>query len=93
MKRLFLGSNKFQFVPEEIGELTQLVELDLRKNEIAILPNSLKKCVEIEHLNFGDNKLTELPQELITSLSKIRELYLYRNKIEALPEDMGVLRN
>ena len=91
MKRLMLGSNKFTEVPEEIGEMTQLVELDLRKNELAILPFGLRKCVNLEHLNLGDNKLTELPEELVRELGKLRELYMYRNKLDTLPDNLNLL--
>jgi len=93
MKRLMLGSNKFTEVPEEIGEMTQLVELDLRKNELAILPFGLRKCVNLEHLNLGDNKLTELPEELVRELGKLRELYMYRNKLDTLPDNLNLLVN
>jgi Leucine-rich repeat (LRR) protein len=61
------------------------------QNEIPEIPAALTACVKMETLNFGENKLTSLPEDLIGQFTELRELYLYRNKLESLPGDIGTL--
>jgi Leucine-rich repeat (LRR) protein len=91
MKRLCVGTNKLAVIPDEIASMEGLVELDVRKNELTEVPVSLGACKMLEHLNLGDNKITSIPEELITEFGCLRELYLYRNKLENLPADVGTL--
>lgn len=38
------------------------------------------------------NKITEVSPDLLTSLSHLKDLQLYRNKLTALPPEIGNLR-
>ena len=40
----------------------------------------------------GSNKIEHLPPEIVLSLSNLRELHLYKNKISSLPPEIGNLQ-
>lgn len=40
----------------------------------------------------GSNKITEVSPEVLTGLNNLKELQLFRNKISALPPEIGLLQ-
>ena len=40
----------------------------------------------------GSNKIEHLPPEIVLSLSNLRELHLYKNKISSIPPEIGNLQ-
>jgi len=77
-------------IPSEIGKLTQLISLNISKNEIDQLPSEIGKLVNLKVLNVSFNKLTGLPSE-IGNLLSLEELDLAFNKLKKLPETIGNL--
>lgn len=65
--------------------------LDLRGNALTALPKELSRCTALEVLHIGGNGIKEFEQELCVGLVNLKELYLYRNKIQALPLEVGKL--
>lgn len=60
LRNLFLGKNSIDFIPESIGDLQQLIVLDLWYNPISDLPNSMEKLrnlrsLDLSGLNFDDD--------------------------------------
>ncbi|CAN0527812.1 unnamed protein product, partial [Laminaria digitata] len=66
----------------------ELVVLDLRGNSLVALPSELSRCGKLEFLHVGGNKVTSFGPELCEGLRSLRELYLYRNKIDCLPPEV-----
>ncbi len=93
MKKLFLGLNQIAVLPENLGNLDQLVELDLSSNALESLPSSLAMLYELELLHLGNNKLLDFPASIFTNLKKLRELQLYKNKISVIPPEIGNLKS
>jgi Leucine-rich repeat (LRR) protein len=62
LKTLLLQFNKLTAVPDEIGTLTDLIELALYRNELETLPESLGSLVNLEKLWLNDNKASEKNQ-------------------------------
>ena len=48
-------------VPEEIGNLVNLEELDLEENGLETIPESIKKCKKLRLLCARDNYLMGVP--------------------------------
>ncbi|WMV53220.1 hypothetical protein MTR67_046605 [Solanum verrucosum] len=80
-------------LPEDIGSLSSLKELNLSGNNFEYLPRSIAQLGALEYLNLSDCKrLTQLPED-IGSLSSLKELNLsYCNIIDGgLLDNIGSL--
>lgn len=72
LKKLNVSSNALTGAPpSQIGQLKQLVELDLSNNRLTGLPAEIGQLKKLEVLNVSNNKLTGLPMEL-GSLTQLR---------------------
>jgi hypothetical protein len=96
---LDLTCGNMDILPPEIGQLTNLRELDLSgvggacNNRIKELPPEIGQLSNLQTLDLSWNfNLTKLPQE-IGQLSKLRILDLSINRIEELPPEIGYLTN
>ena len=67
-------------IPEQVFELPSLWRLDLRHNDIAIIPPALNKLSCLRYLLLKSNQLTEMPSEEILP-SSLEELDLRKNPI------------
>ncbi|XP_061850802.1 leucine-rich repeat and calponin homology domain-containing protein 1 isoform X1 [Colius striatus] len=65
LKVLIASNNKLGSLPEEIGQLKQLMELDVSCNEITALPQQVGQLKCLKELNVRRNYLEVLPQELV----------------------------
>uniref|UniRef100_A0A8C5TPH5 Leucine rich repeats and calponin homology domain containing 1 n=1 Tax=Malurus cyaneus samueli TaxID=2593467 RepID=A0A8C5TPH5_9PASS len=65
LKVLIASNNKLGSLPEEIGQLKQLMELDVSCNEITALPQQIGQLKCLKELNVRRNYLEVLPQELV----------------------------
>ncbi|XP_059335753.1 DISP complex protein LRCH3 isoform X2 [Ammospiza nelsoni] len=83
LKVLIASNNKLVSIPEEIGRLRQLTELDVSCNEIQTIPPQIGSLESLRDLNVRRNNLVRLPEEL-AELPLIR-LDFSCNKITAIP--------
>ncbi|XP_027703960.1 leucine-rich repeat and calponin homology domain-containing protein 1 isoform X3 [Vombatus ursinus] len=65
LKVLIASNNKLGSLPEEIGQLKQLMELDVSCNEITALPQQIGQLKSLRELNIRRNYLKVLPPELV----------------------------
>ena len=77
-------------LPATIGEMTQLVRLELARRNIGTLPVQIGQLTRLEFLDLGAASLTTLPTS-ITNLTALRTLRLGSNPIAELPADFGRL--
>jgi len=77
-------------LPESIGNLTALKNLNVYINQLTHLPKSIGNLIALENLNLGVNKLTTLPKG-IGNLIALKNLKLARNQLTHLPESIGNL--
>nr|XP_036869107.1 DISP complex protein LRCH3 isoform X2 [Manis javanica] len=83
LKVLIASNNKLVSLPEEIGLLRHLTELDVSCNEIQTIPSQVGNLEALRDLNVRRNHLVRLPEEL-AELPLIR-LDLSCNKITTIP--------
>uniref|UniRef100_A0A8C2DKI8 Erbin n=1 Tax=Cyprinus carpio TaxID=7962 RepID=A0A8C2DKI8_CYPCA len=85
---LKVDDNQLMYLPDTIGGLTTLDELDCSFNEIEALPSTIGQCVTLRTFAADHNLLTQMPPEM-GSLKNVTVLFLHSNKLETLPEEMG----
>uniref|UniRef100_A0A8C6R969 Leucine-rich repeats and calponin homology (CH) domain containing 3 n=1 Tax=Nannospalax galili TaxID=1026970 RepID=A0A8C6R969_NANGA len=83
LKVLIASNNKLVSLPEEIGHLRHLTELDVSCNEIQTVPSQIGNLEALKDFNVRRNHLVCLPEEL-AELPLIR-LDFSCNKITAIP--------
>ncbi|XP_074535444.1 DISP complex protein LRCH3 isoform X3 [Halichoeres trimaculatus] len=83
LKVLIACNNKLVSLPEELGQLRQLTELDVSCNEIQTLPSQVGQLEALRDLNIRRNHLVRLPPEL-ADLPLVR-LDFSCNKVTSLP--------
>ncbi|XP_051005762.1 DISP complex protein LRCH3 isoform X2 [Acomys russatus] len=83
LKVLIASNNKLVSLPEEIGHLRHLMELDVSCNEIQTVPSQIGNLEALRDFNVRRNHLVRLPEEL-AEVPLIR-LDFSCNKITAIP--------
>ena len=89
---LDLMNNQLTKLPPEIGQLSNLEQLNLSGNQLTELPPEITQLSNLPSLNLSRNQLTELPPE-IGQLSNLQSLYLNSNQLTELPPEIGQLSN
>jgi internalin A len=77
-------------LPESVGQLTQLQQLDVSDNQLTALPKSVGQLTQLRQFHVSDNQLTALP-ESVGQLTQLQQLDVSRNELKALPESVGQL--
>jgi internalin A len=86
--KLSLRGLRLQSLPESLFELTHLTALDLRSNEIAIVPNEIRKLHQLKDIFLNHNRISEFPYPLL-SMPEIEVLELSGNYIDAIPDEIS----
>ncbi|MBI1766419.1 MAG: TIR domain-containing protein [Acidobacteria bacterium] len=89
-KNLGLSNMGLTELPESLGQLTRLEELDLSNNKLTTLPEQLSQFQNLVSLNLSLNQLTALPESL-SQLHQLQSLYLSGNRLTVLPKSLGEL--
>ncbi len=87
---LTLSGRELTELPESIGQLTQLFELELSYNRLTELPEFVGQLTNLRYLHVTDNQLTTLPDSIV-KLTGLWRLYLNNNQLTLLPESIGQL--
>ncbi|XP_051934692.1 DISP complex protein LRCH3 isoform X3 [Hippocampus zosterae] len=83
LKVLIACNNKLVALPQEVGQLRHLTELDVSCNEIRTLPSQVGRLEALRDLNIRRNHLVALPPEL-AELPLVR-LDFSCNKVTSIP--------
>ena len=73
-------------IPEEIGQLSYLIELNISDNEIDSLPNTIGNLSHLEILNISDNAINQIPDSL-HNLVNLTTLNVSGNQLDSLPSN------
>lgn len=79
-------------IPSQIGNMTNLVALDIGHNYLDQLPD-LRRLTNLTDLASASNNLTEVPQYIFNTLTNLESLELTLNKLKEIPPSITKLRN
>jgi len=77
-------------IPEWIGELTELREINLSDNLLTELPQGFWQLSQLENLDLVGNHFKTLPKS-IRHLQQMKLLFLSRNQLKVLPSSLVYL--
>lgn len=69
-----------------------VTKLDLRGNELEVLPDAIGECVALRKLFLSRNRLRTIPESIGKCIC-IEDLILSNNEIQLIPESIGELRS
>jgi len=76
-----------------LGELSNLVELNISSNELTRIPDDLSNLKSLKRLNLGENLLDRVPEQLGNWWPSLESLNLSGNKLSELPSSLCKLCN
>jgi Leucine-rich repeat (LRR) protein len=79
-------------LPAIIGNLTNLVSLNLHNNQISIIPDAIGNLSNLKELFLGNNQISIIPVS-IGKLLNLTHLSFYDNQITTIPDTIGNLSN
>jgi leucine-rich repeat protein SHOC2 len=83
-RSLCLQYNQLTNLPDSIGTLWNLTNLELQHNELICIPETVGNLSNLINLDLSRNQLNSLPNS-IGNLYNLIWLYLYDNKLTSLP--------
>jgi Leucine-rich repeat (LRR) protein len=85
---LYVNSNGFTTLPDEIGALDNVEFLYCEDNRLSTLPRALAEMESLIAMYFTGNQFTEIPP-FVFDMSRLTKLQFSRNKLTTLPADIG----
>ncbi|GMF21072.1 unnamed protein product [Phytophthora lilii] len=92
LETMSLIADHIEQLPDSIGTLVHLTELDLTKNRLRQLPDTITNLTGLTTLNLSCNNLEKLPDDF-GRLHKLEKLWLERNALYQLPASIGGCRS
>ena len=89
LKEIRLERNQISVLSESIGNLVELVSLNLADNRLQKLPDSIDRCNKLKELKLSRNQLSELP-ETFGHLINLQDLGLQSNHLQELPASLTI---
>ena len=82
---IFSNARKLTILPEQIGELKWLIDLDFHNNEIKIIPESFGLLTSLKYLDLSYNKIQTIPGSM-AYLKSLEYTNFYGNNINIMPK-------
>jgi len=87
---LDLRREKLYTIPSIVYELPNLTVLNLSKNKLELIGDSLKMLSKLKRLDLSNNKMKAIPYA-VYQLSNLTHLSLGLNQIDRVPDEIGYL--
>lgn len=76
-----------------LGKAVHLQLVDLAKNDLTAVPESISHLEALTTLQLRWNKITTLPETAFSRLTQLETLDLERNNVESIPASLGTCMN
>lgn len=88
---LAMDGNKVTSIGKGLGKLKYLEKLHLRQNMLTSLPEGVPSAsnTSLEMICLSSNQLTSLPKSIVDVENTLTELYVNKNKLESVPENLA----
>ncbi len=87
LEKLYINQNNIKSIPENVFPfLENLQLLNLSTNRLEKLPQDMKRCQHLNYLNLSNNCLRNL--DPLVGLSHLKELYVEKNQLAELPNQL-----
>ena len=93
MRKLSFYENGIGSVPENIGNLSNLIELNLSSNKLTLLPESFKNLTKLQELSLMWNSIGSLSPHLFDGMKDLRKILSKENQISEFPYGLTRLHN
>jgi Leucine-rich repeat (LRR) protein len=84
IRDLHLGSNDLIELPNNLGNMTSLLELNITHNLVPQIPKSIEHLTRLVYLDASDNELASLPEQIV-GCQRLVELHVDNNNLIRLP--------
>ncbi|XP_076750863.1 leucine-rich-repeats and calponin homology domain protein isoform X3 [Xylocopa sonorina] len=91
LQTLLVAHNRLASLPDELGRMTALAELDAGCNEITSLPPRMGDLTRLRSLDLRSNLIVHLPIEL--TYLRLVKLDISGNRISVLPNEMRKMKS
>ncbi|XP_076379990.1 leucine-rich-repeats and calponin homology domain protein isoform X1 [Megalopta genalis] len=91
LQTLLVAHNRLASLPDELGRMSALAELDAGCNEITSLPPRMGDLARLRSLDLRSNMLVHLPIEL--TYLRLVKLDISGNRISVLPNEMRKMKS
>ncbi|KOC68095.1 Leucine-rich repeat and calponin homology domain-containing protein 3 [Habropoda laboriosa] len=91
LQTLLVAHNRLACLPDELGRMSALAELDAGCNEITSLPPRMGDLSRLRSLDLRSNMLVHLPIEL--TYLRLVKLDISGNRISVLPNEMRTMKS
>eukprot|EP00058_Branchiostoma_floridae_P025031 XP_002610521.1 hypothetical protein BRAFLDRAFT_260421 [Branchiostoma floridae] len=94
LKLLDMSDNNIRILPETIGELKCLADLNMSNNQLTELPGKFFQSTlrnSLQSVDLSHNQLSRLPNQLCACVDLV-SLKLDSNQLSGLPPSIGLLR-
>jgi len=92
LKSISANASKIEILPKDIGNLINLIHLNLGSNKIKKLPKSIGKMENLQDLSLGSNDIKKIPEE-ISNLENLTSLSVEYNRFTNFPREILNIQN
>lgn len=92
LRQLNLSNNKFQVLPTQISNFSNLKSIKIDNNRLICLPEEIGKLNKLENISAGSNRISKLPCTL-SLLVNLKEINLSNNYIITFPVSLCDLKH
>lgn len=82
LRELDLQGNVLTKLPETVGEMKHLININLANNKFSVFPEKLTEIHTLEKVNLEGNDITEIPLEKLSAMPALKWINMKANPLD-----------